>query len=123
VPGFLYVDLGLYPGTPADLQAAGTAPYPEIPTLPTMLEEAQAKATAFLSKLNEVDVEGLVEEVKAAVKRVNELASSPDLKKSLAELPPAIQEVGDAAAQLHRTFGKFEGVSGNADQALVATRD
>jgi paraquat-inducible protein B len=123
VTGVLYVDLDMSPETLADLQGGEALPYPEIPTLPTVLEEAQAKATAFLSKLNEVDVEGLVNGLKDAVKHVDEVVSSPDVKRTLAGLPPTLGEVSGAAAQVRGTFGKFEGLSPNADQALLAARD
>lgn len=120
VTGVLYVDLGLYPGTSADLRGGPNVPYPEIPTLPTALEEAQAKAAEFLSKLNQVDLQGLVSELKTTVSHLDQLASSPGLKKGLEDLPATLEEIGQAADQIRQTLGKVES---DADQTLVAARD
>jgi len=123
VTGVLYVDLGMFPETSAHLEGGTTVRYPEIPTLPTALEEVQEKAQAFLAKLNQVDINGLANSLNDLLKHGDELVSSPDLKKALAGLSPTLQQIGGAAGQLRTTFGKFEGVSGNADGALLATRD
>jgi paraquat-inducible protein B len=123
VTGVLYVDLGMFPDTAAELQGGAELPYPEIPTRPTALEELQTKAQAFLTKLNEVDINRLADSLNDWLKHGDELVSSPDLKKRLADLPPTLQQIGGAAGQLHVTFGKIGGFSGNADGALVASRD
>jgi len=123
VTGVLYVDLGMFPDTPAHLEGGATVRYPEIPTLPTALEEVQEKAQAFLAKLNEVDIDGLANSLHDLLRHGDELVSSPDLKKALAGLSPTLQQIDGAAGQLRTTFGKFEGVSGNADGALLAARD
>jgi len=122
VTGVLYVDLGMFPDTPAELLGV-PAKYPEIPTLPTALEEVQTKAQAFLTKLNEVDINRLADSLNDLLRHGDELVSSPDVKKTLADLPPTLQQISGAAGQLHVTFGKFGGLSGNADGALVASRD
>ena len=47
----------------------------------------------------------------------------PLVQKTLAELPKTIAAIDGAADQLQRTFAKVEGLSPNADAALVAARD
>jgi paraquat-inducible protein B len=123
VTGVLYVDLGMYPGTAYELQGDYKLSYPEIPTIPNALEEVQAKAGEFLSKLNESDIKGLVGQLKDAVKDIDDVVKSPDVQKTLAELPKTIAAIDGAADQLQRTFAKVEGLSPNADAALVAARD
>ena len=123
VTGVLYVDLGMFPDTPAELQGGAAVRYPEIPTLPTALEQVQTKAQEFLTKLNAVDINRLADSLNSLLKHSDELVTSPDLKKALAGLSPTLDQIGGAAGQLHVTFGKFGGLSGNADGALVASRD
>ena len=123
VTGMLYVDLGMYPGTPFELQGDYKLAYPEIPTIPNALEEVQAKAGEFLSKLNESDIKGLVSQLKTTVRHVDDVLKSPDLQKTLADLPKTLAAIDGAAGQLQRTFGKIEGLSPDADAALVAARD
>jgi len=123
VTGVLYVDLSMHPGTPAELQGGPNVPYPEIPTIPTALEEVQEKAAAFLAKLNALDIDGLVHQLKDTVQDIDDVVKSPDVKKTLAELPKTVAQIDAAADQLERTFAKIEGLSPGADAALVAARD
>src|SRR5262249_39400972 len=110
VTGVLYVDLGMFPDTPAELQGGPAVGYPEIPTMPTALEQVQTKAQEFLTKLNDIDLNKLADSLNDLLKHGDELVSSPDLKKSLADFPPTLEQIGGAAGQLHVTFGKFGGL-------------
>ena len=131
VTGVLYVELEMHPGTPAEFRGGPDLPYPEIPTLPTAMEEVQAKAGAFLAKLDEVDITGLVNSFKAAAESLDRLASSPGLQATLDGLPTTVKKVDDAEDQLHRTLSSVEGTSDRLktdvvpqlDDALVAARD
>ena len=131
VTGVLYVELEMHPGTPAEFRGGPDVPYPEIPTLPTAMAEVQAKAGAFMARLDKVDIEGLVNSFKAAAESIHRLASSPGLQATLDGLPTTVKKVDDAADQLHRTLVSVEGVSNalradtvpRANEALVAARD
>ena len=131
VTGVLYVDLGMHPGTPAEFRGTPDVSYSEIPTLPTALEEVQAKAGAFLARLDRLDIEGLLASLKSAVTSVDRVVSSQGLQTTVDGLPANLKKIDDAAEQLRRTFGSFEGVSDGlktqtvprADEALVAARD
>jgi len=111
VTGVLYVDLAMYPGTPADLQGGTDAPYPEIPTLPTALEEAQRKAGAFLSKLDQLDVGGLAKSLNKTLASLDGVLASPGLKETLDGLPSTVKKVDDAVAQLRQTLASVENLS------------
>jgi paraquat-inducible protein B len=111
VTGVLYIDLDMYPGTPADRQGGADTPYPEIPTLPTALEEAQQKAAAFLSRLDRLDINGLVESLRNTVASLNGLLASPSLKATLDGLPATVKKVDEGLEQLRRTLASVEGVS------------
>src|SRR5688572_13458689 len=67
VTGVLYVKLDLFPATRGlRLGDNAGAPYPEIPTLPSQLEEVWLKAAQFLADLQAIDLKGLVDEIKFA---------------------------------------------------------
>jgi paraquat-inducible protein B len=131
VTGVLYVELQMQPEAPAKFRAGPDVAYPEIPTIPTALEEVQAKAGAFMAKLDSLDIDGLVNSFKAAAESFNRLASSPGLQATLDRLPATVGKVDDAADQLHRTLVSVEGVADGlksdtvprANEALVAARD
>lgn len=104
VTGVLYVKLDLFPGTkPRIVGEAAGAPYPEIPTLPTPLEEAQMKAAQFVSSLQEIDLKGLVEEIKGAVKSAHELMNTPGLRDGIDHLDDTMRELDATLASLRDT--------------------
>ncbi len=90
VTGVLYVEFDLLPGSPVEMMQAATATYPEIPTLPTPLEEATRTVSDVLAQLKEVDFKGIGVAVREAVDGVNRLANNPRLVAALDGLPDAI---------------------------------
>jgi paraquat-inducible protein B len=104
VTGVLYVKLDLFPGT-RGLRMAGEvgAPYPEIPTLPTQFEEVQVKAAQFFADLQEIDVMGLVEELKGTVAAVRRLVDSTDVRDAVARLDETMAELDATMASLRQT--------------------
>jgi paraquat-inducible protein B len=131
VTGVLYVELEMHPDSPAEFRGGPDVPYPEIPTLPTAMAEVQAKAGAFLAKLDKVDIDGLVNSFKAAAESFDRLASSPGLQATVDGLPTTVKKIDAAADQLSRTLVSVEGASDRlkadvvprVDEALVAARD
>lgn len=104
VTGVLYVKLDLFPDTrPRLIGASADAPYPEIPTLPTPLEEVQMKALEFVAELREVDVSGLVDELKAAVVATRELIEAPGLREAVDHLDTTLMGMDEALASVTAT--------------------
>lgn len=85
--GLLYVDLDLHPGSELNMQIIpGSGEYPEIPTIPTDLEQVQETAMRALAKLDKVDFEALINSITGAAKAADRLMSSPDLKSTMVSL-------------------------------------
>jgi paraquat-inducible protein B len=108
VTGLLYVKLDFYPGTPLNLVNDPTVSYPELPTVPTPMEEVQAKVAEFLAKLNEADIAGMVTSLHNSLDGLDQTLNSPHLKASLAALPGAIDGI--------------KSLSGDAQTTLVSVR-
>jgi paraquat-inducible protein B len=141
VTGVLYVDLAMFPGTPAHMEGGPSVPYPEIPTLPTALEQAQQAAADFISRLDKLDIAGLIKSVNNTVANLNDLLASPSVRQTLDELPATMKKVDGAVDQLRQTLASVESLSGelktgiqplghrlattadNAGQAMLAARD
>jgi paraquat-inducible protein B len=104
VTGLLYVGLDFFPGTPLKLvqQPGGRYQYPEIPTTPTTLEQAQDAVTRIISKLEEMDFKGLVKSLEGTVDGVNRLVNSPELKSTLQGLENTIPKIDEALAGFHK---------------------
>ena len=96
VTGQLMIGLDFYPDTPVRLVGIETE-YPEVPTIPTPLET--------LSKtFRDLNLEELVNRVTSAVKGIEELVNSPDLKGSISSLNSLLQDarklVGNIDSQI-----------------------
>ena len=88
VTGQLYVNLELFPETTATL--VNQHGFPEIPTVPTQLEQIVKSLTAIVDELERVDLQGIARSVEGAVEGINKLVNTPSVKKTLDELPATV---------------------------------
>jgi paraquat-inducible protein B len=127
--GLLYVGLDFFPGSPINLvqRTDRDHRYPEIPTLPTYLEQAQDTATKILAKLEEVDFKGMMDSVIKAVDGVSRLVNSPSLQSSLKNLERTMPKIDEAVLGIHRLATNLDGnvtqLSANFQQSSDAARD
>ena len=85
--GLLYIDLGFHPDTRAQLFIQpGSGHYPEIPTIPTDMEQIRENATKALAKIGNIDFNKLVDEITDAGISVRQLASAPELHQAIASI-------------------------------------
>jgi len=111
VTGVLYVKLDFFPVTRGlRLAAEVGAPYPEIPTLPTQLEEVQIKAARFIADLEQIDLKGLVEEMKTTVTSANGLLASQGLKDAIDRLDDTVATLESTMVSLRETSDAARGV-------------
>jgi len=126
VTGVLYVEFDLLPGSPIEMMQQANATYPEIPTLPTPLEEATRTVSDVLAQLKEIDFKGIGIAVREAVDGVNRLANNPRLVAAIDGLPAAVAAARRLLADLDaRTAPLGEGirtVSDDTRQTLASLR-
>src|SRR5581483_4986617 len=124
VTGVLYIEFDLLPGTPVFLVQKPDAGYPEIPTLPTALEEATRTVSDVLANLQAIDWKGIGAAVREALDGVNRLASNPRLAAALDRLPDAVADARRLLANLDKQSTAFgadvRNVSSDAHQTLVS---
>ena len=123
--GQLLVYLDFFPGTPITL--VGLDPdVREIPTIPTALEQLQARVEKIIDKLGAVKIDDLIKEVSLTLKGAKDLMSSPELKSAIVSADSALKSansaIQDAQVVLKRLDAKLESVGANADGALTDTR-
>lgn len=121
VTGILYISLSMRPGAPAHFLAPKQTKYPEIPTLPTPLQQAQELAMRALTKLGQVDLDALLNSLQDTVKNVSTLTSSPQLKAAIDALPGAINKLGAAAASIQQLSARADVELAQSTQALRST--
>ena len=136
VTGVLFVELDLFPGSPVNLFLPKESGYLEIPTQPTLLQEASQTGADLIAKLRDVDFDGLVTSIRDAARSVGDLAGSPELRQSLVaareamvsardtlnEIRPRIPQlasgVDSASNRLQGSLKRFDTTLGSLDTAL-----
>lgn len=118
VTGQLYVNLDLFPDTPVHLlhERGG---YPELPTVPTQLEEATKSLSGLLAQLKTLDLAGTARSLSGAIEGINRLVNTPSVSKTIAELPSTVatfrhlmHNVDTAVDQLGHSLGATLAVRG-----------
>jgi phospholipid/cholesterol/gamma-HCH transport system substrate-binding protein len=128
VTGVLYVALDFFPGTPINLvqQPNGDNKYPEIPTVPTALEQAQDAISQIIKKLEEIDFKGLIKSLSETISGVDQLVNSPAVKSTLRQLDQTMPKIDAAVVSFNKLAndvdGKFSSLSDNLGQTSDATR-
>jgi paraquat-inducible protein B len=115
VTGLLYVKLDMYPGSELRLVTDPSVKYPEIPTLPTPLEEAQTKAARFLAKLSDYDVRALLDSLSGTASGLDRLVNAPELHETLAGLPPLVRKLDGAVGELQTTIASVRKLSNDVN--------
>lgn len=126
--GMLYVALDFFPGSPLNLvqRPNGDYAYPEIPTVPTALEQAQDAVSRVIKKLEDIDFKAMIKSVSETVNGVDQLVNSPEVKSTLRQLDQTMPKIDAAVISITKLAndvdGKFTGLSDNLQQTSDATR-
>jgi paraquat-inducible protein B len=110
VTGLLYVAFDFFPGTPIILvqQANADNKYPEIPTLPTTLEQAKGALTRVISKLEDIDFKELDANLQATLKGLNRTVNSPEIESVLRSLARVMPKVDQAVVNIRNLAGTMD---------------
>jgi paraquat-inducible protein B len=110
VTGLLYVALDFFPGSPINLVQRENADnkYPEIPTLPTTLEQAKDALTQIIGKLDEIDFKALIASLESTVDGIKRTVNSPDLEQSLRSLRQTMPKVDEAVVNIRNLAGTMD---------------
>ena len=125
VTGLLYVGLDFFPGTQVKVvqQPGGKHKYPEIPTTPTTLEQAQDAVTRIINKLEEIDFKGLIKSLEGTVTGVNQLVNSPELESSLKSLAQTMPKIDEALAGVRKLTTTLDTNVTKVTESLEQTSD
>jgi paraquat-inducible protein B len=118
VTGQLYVALDMYPGTPIKL--VGLDPdTPEIPAVPTVLEQWTDRAKKVVDALEKLPLEQMVTHAAETLEGINRLVRSPELTRAVRSTETLVAD----ARTLVRDLGQQVGpLAASTRQTLEATR-
>lgn len=109
--GQLYIELDFYTDKPLVYRSPNKA-LPEIPTIPSSVQE-------FANKLQQVDVEGLLNDLSAIASTTRSFVRSPELAESLRDLQTTLTNLKTLSARLDR---RIDPLADNLDKTLASAR-
>lgn len=123
VTGQLLVDMTFQPNTTPVMRAGPDSPHPEIPTIPSNVQQILAGIQHWVHKLSEdFDAEEAARHVRRILKGLDELANSEELRQSLAGVNSLInrEETQQLTVSLQATLKELRSA---ADDAGVLFRN
>jgi paraquat-inducible protein B len=122
--GLLFVQLDIHPDSPeAEFFAPAGFKYPEIPTIPTVLEQAQSAMVKVLASLEKADIDGLITALKRTVDGIDQLVNGEPLKDTLAKLPDTVTNLNASLDNIRKLAANIDGKMGPLSQSLNGTAD
>jgi paraquat-inducible protein B len=118
VTGQLIVQLGFYPDTPIRL-VGGDPDVPELPTMPTALQQVQAAAQDILEKIKELPLDQLFANVMQTIEGANRLVNAPEVLTAVRAMSETMIDVQHLVRQVD---GKVGRLLDDVDGASVAGR-
>lgn len=115
--GQLYVNLDFFPGSPPAELVMREGETPEIPTMPSDLDEITRSLTELLEKLGSLPLEAVVSDARDTLKSIQNVVNSPDIKQSLQSLRETIQAADAVMVQANATLAATENLVGPRSQA------
>lgn len=108
VTGLLYVDLDFRPDTPANFYMGADSPYPEIPTVPTTLEQAATTLSKMMAQLEKINFDEVIKSLTNTAIAITTLANSPKIQTAVDSLNLAARSLGQASVSVNRLAASLD---------------
>ena len=121
VTGQLLIDMRFRPQTAPVMRGGENAPYPEIPTIRSDIQEALANIKNWMTNFGKkVDPEELADRLNGILRGLDELVNSQDLRDSLAGIEAFInkEETQELTATLQTTLEEFRSAASDAGSLI-----
>ncbi|MFN8640706.1 MAG: MlaD family protein [Candidatus Binatia bacterium] len=124
--GLLFIQIDFFPDTPTTFVLPQPSDPAEIPTIPTVLEQASEQARQIIGDLRAIDFKGMVEQANEALQGLTALVKDPALAKALGELPGTVKNlnaaVDSANGLLRRVERQVDPLSQELHETLVGAQ-
>jgi paraquat-inducible protein B len=122
ITGQLFVELDFHPeAAPAHIIWEGR--YPQMPTVPTSMEEITTSLTALLKKMEKLPIEQIGNDLRDTVQGAKRLVNSAELQESIAALNHTLNQAQQFAASLSKEIApELRSAASNLNTTLDYTR-
>jgi paraquat-inducible protein B len=122
ITGQLFVELDFHPDAePAQINWEGR--YPQMPTVPTSMDEITTSLTQLLKKLEKLPIEQIGNDLRDTVQGAKRLVNSAELQESIAALNQTLNQAQQFAATLNKVITpELRSAVANLNTTLKHTR-
>jgi paraquat-inducible protein B len=119
VTGQLYVDFDIHTEAPP-ANVVWSEPYPELPSVPTPLQQLAVNLTRLVEKFDRLPVDKITADLADAVAAVKRLTNSPELHRAIASLNEMLSNTAQSAAKFNDSIApSVETTLEQSDRTLV----
>jgi paraquat-inducible protein B len=120
--GQLYVELDFYPDDPKKQLILG-GKYPEIPTVPSSMDQLKHNVNAFVEELNKMPLDKIGQELLETMQGANRFANAPELLEAIHTLNVTLEEIRGMTVEtrdsLNRSFDDLGTLTQHLDIKVV----
>ncbi|HEY5141252.1 MAG TPA: MlaD family protein, partial [Methylococcales bacterium] len=117
--GLLYIEFNFFPDQPAVLRGVSYKSMPELPSIPTTVDQIKNTAEEMFTRLRKLPIEAIFTDLSVTMKEVSGILTSDELKKNREALGKTLNETEKLVANLNRNLGPL--VS-NMNGTVIDTR-
>ncbi len=103
--GLLYVDLNFYNDKPINLLGFNYKQLPELPSVPTTVDEIRNIADEIIEKVRQLPLEEMVKDLSVTLRETSNLLKSDETKTSMTALAKSLLETQKVMATLNAQIG------------------
>ncbi len=123
VTGQLYIEFDYYPGSALNLLGLDSR-YPELPTLPSDMEELEGTLYSILQDLEALPIQDLTDQLIEVVKGIHKITSSQNFKNTPELVNEVLVNMRDLTAKLNEQVPPLaEGLTQTSQQATATLTD
>jgi paraquat-inducible protein B len=117
--GLLYIECNFFPDQPAILRGTNYRGMPELPSIPTTVDQIKNTAEEMFTRLRKLPIEAIVTDLSVTMKEVRGILTSDELNENREALSRTLNETEKLVANLNRNLGPLVN---NMNGTLTDTR-
>ncbi len=122
--GLLYVEFNFFRDKPVILTGLNYKGIPELPSVPTTVEEIKNTADEMLRKFRQLPIDDIIKDLAVTMKEVREIMTSDELKKNRVALGKILGETEKLVTNLNRNLRPLvNNVNGTVTDTRIMVQD